>query len=246
MALDDHALTISMRPTSPARSSKALARVTAASVAIAALASGLILPLAVAGPLGIVGMLVLVAVELGGTRTGSALAAYTAWRARESRREAREGMLVTAGCAREPLVELDRLVRAIEQRDSELVRRLDLEALLDRHVALTIAYERALRAALMTDRGQLERIRDGHRADPDHDPRRLELCERRIRCHDQCEATMQSLADELAVVADVIRLVAQRVACPDELPADDTIERCLGELDDRESARGVITAELRG
>jgi hypothetical protein len=126
-------------------------------------------------------------------------------------------------------------------RDPELAERLDLETLLERYVASSVAHTRAIRAARMSDRAQLERIRDGHRADPDRDPRRLELCERRIRCLDQCEAAIRSLDDDLAVIADLIRLAAQRTACPDAPPTDDTFDSCIAELDGRDAA----AAELR-
>jgi len=171
-------------------------------------------------------------------------AAVAIRRKRWARRTARERALPHASPERVALAELTRLVEQIEQEDSELAQRLELEALLDRHVTLTIAHQRALRAVMMGDRDRLVRIRDDLRSNPDADPRRLELCERRIRCHEQCEARVEHFAEELAVIDHLIRLAAQRALCPDESPPDDTIERRMMELDADEAARCMLAAEF--
>ena len=231
-------------PTVATMRSEPAAHVTAAGLAVIALTGGLLLPIPILAPIGLVLLLGLVALKSSGAAASRALVEHAAWRARNARRQARVDALIAAGSSRDTFFELDRLVTSIEQRDPSLADRLEIEALLDRYVALAVAHERGLRALMMTDRVQLERIRDGHRADPDHDPRRLQLCERRLECVGACEARVQSFADELAIVIDAIRLVAQRVACPDDLLPDDTVDRCLVELDARDAATRTLTAEL--
>jgi hypothetical protein len=192
-----------------------------------------LLPLPIAAPIALAALIGWIAAELGGAHS---IASFTAWHGRALRRESRERALLCGDVERDTLWELDRLVTAIEARDGEVVKRFDLDGLLDRYVALALTHARAVRAAAMSDRRQLELIRDEQRQDPSHDPRRLEVCERRLRCLDQCEATVKSLADEIAIVCDTVRLIAQRAACPDEPIADDVIERSLLELDVQDDA----------
>lgn len=155
------------------------------------------------------------------------------------RREARERALqATFGGI--TLAELTHLADEIAAHDPELASRLDLEGLLDRHVELTLGHEQALRAAGMSDRRQLERLRESAKGHP----RRIELAERRLRCLDECEARVKWYADELVIVGELIRLVAQRVACPEGPPRDDTVTHDLAELDDTDAIRGMIAHEL--
>lgn len=215
-----------------------MSRLTAASFAMVVVAASMVLPIAVVAPLGVATLVGFIATEIS---TRHMLADYAAWRDRVARRRDREGALFAAGCSHEPLAELERLAAAVELRDPELAQRLDIEALLDRHVALMVAHTRALKALAMTDHVQLLHIRDSIRSDPDRDPRRLDLCERRLRYFDDCQAKAQRLADELAVVADLVHLIAQRALDADELPPDDSIESCLAELDARDDAATVAS-----
>lgn len=165
--------------------------------------------------------------------------------ARSSRREARARELEKASIRRDSLADLTRLVGEIEERDPRLVARYELEALLDRYVALTKAQAQAAHAVTLTDRLQLERDRERLLGDREADPRRAELCERRIACHRTCELRAHKLADELAIIEELVRLIAQRAAMPEEPPADDTIDRELAELDAQEAARRQLAAEIR-
>lgn len=238
MTSEARALAMTVRPAAAAASHDAKSSPrTVAGIAGLILVATAILPLAVGGPIALAALLGWVMAELGGARP---FAAYATWHRRTLRRESRERALLWAGVGRETLWELDRLVTAIEARDAELVKRLDLETLLDRYVTLALAHARAVRAAAMSDRKQLEYIRNEQRADPTHDPRRLELCERRLRCLDQCETKAQWFADEIAILCDTLRLIAQRSACPEDPPADDKIEHCIAELDAREEADGEL------
>lgn len=114
-------------------------------------------------------------------------------RARDDRRYEREWTLVAASNGYHTLVELTRLVDHVEAHAPELAQRCDLEALLDRFAALTVAHERALRAAEMSDRVQLERIRDACGVDSAGSAKRLELCERRLQCLDECETKAEAV-----------------------------------------------------
>lgn len=240
----DQVLAIRMH-SSVARPRKAIPRMTAAGLTVVVLAGIPVLPLAAVAVAGIATMLGVVAFELGGERASRAFASHAARRERGRRRAKRHRALVSAGCSREPILELEGLISAIETGDPALAHRIDFETLLDRYAALAVGHQQALRAVTLTERAQLQRTRDELRADPLHDPRRLELCERRLCCHEECEARVQALADELAIIADLIRLVAQRVACPDELAELDSIEHCLAELDSRDAAQHLLATELR-
>jgi hypothetical protein len=244
MAIESGApLAITVRPV--AHLSPASSHVAGLGIAVAVMALGLVLPLSVFGMFLSAGLFAAVLAATGTAPVRKALAQHARWRARQARRDTRDRALPPTSCGRGTLVELTNLVDEIEHRDPELAQRFELEALLDRHVALTIAYESALRATRMADRTTLEYMRDTYREDPGANPRRLDLYERRLRCLTQCEATAERLADELAMLADLIRLVAQRVACPEDLIADDTIARQLSELDDDDAACRQLAADLR-
>jgi len=239
-------LAITVRPA--ARSSlagPASSHVAGVSVAVAVMAIGLALPLSLFGMFLSAGLFGVLVAATGTAPIRKALARHASWRARQARRDARDRALPPASCGRGTLVELTNLVDEIERQDPEVARRFELDALLDRHVSLTLAYESAIRATRMADRTTLEYMRDTYRADPEANPRRVDLYERRLRCLAQCERTAEWLADELAMLAELIRLVAQRVACPEDLLTDDTIARQLAELDDDDAARRQLATDLR-
>jgi hypothetical protein len=222
------------------------AALAAATALVIGTASGsLVLPAGLSVLAGVIGLALVVAARATARPVRSTLIARSARRARERRSRARERALARATLGgRETLAELVKLVDDIEATAPEIAQRLDLEDLLDRHVALAVAHERTVRAVSMVDRVQLERTRDAHRADPAIDKRRLELCERRLQTHAQCQARAELLANELALLADLIRLIAQRAACPDEPALDDRIERHLADLDEDEAARKQVAADI--
>jgi hypothetical protein len=87
----------------------------------------------------------------------------------------------------------------------------------------------------MADRDHLARARAEHLTAPGS-RRRAEVFERRIRCWDQARQQADQCADELATLADLVRLLAQKAACPEPLLDDDLLDRRLGELDEEERA----------
>lgn len=163
-------------------------------------------------------------------------------RRRIDRRRLRERRLEEAGVSRDALAELTILADEIERRDERLAHRYDVEDMLDRHVELTLAHERCLRAMRMCDRDQLARARCEHMSRPGGSRRRAAMFERRIRYWDQCKSQSDRCDEELAVLADMIRLLAQKAICPTSLVDDDLIERRLDELDDEETALSSLQA----
>ncbi|HEY1550963.1 MAG TPA: hypothetical protein VGG28_24210 [Kofleriaceae bacterium] len=228
-----------------ARPRRAITAGMTVAIAIGTTTSGLLLSIGVTLLVGATGLAGILLVRAGIEPLREALIAYAARRTHAQRRRARERALATATLGgRETLAELVKLADEIEASAPDVARRFEIEELLDRYATLAVAHEQAVRAAGMFDRTELERARDACRA-ASADKRRLDLYERRLRSQDQCRARVDSLANELALAADLIRLVAQRVACPDELLLDDRVDRQLAELDEDDAARSQLSAELR-
>jgi len=170
------------------------------------------------------------------------LDAHFARKRKLDRRRTRERRLEEAGVSRDALAELTILGDEIERRDPQLAMRYDVDDMLDRHVELTLAHERCLRAMRMCDRDQLARARCEHLSRPGGSRRRAAMFERRIRYWDQCKAQSDRCDEELAVLADMIRLLAQKAICPETLIDEEPIEHRLDTLDDEESALSQLTA----
>ncbi|MGE5184550.1 MAG: hypothetical protein ACM31C_20910 [Acidobacteriota bacterium] len=221
-----------------------LTPVAVAGITAGVLSTSLVLPIGLVFLVTAISVLGVLAVRTGVAPVREALAVYSVQRARYARRDARERLLSPTSFSRETLFELTRLVDDIERNDPPLAERFDLEALLDRFVMLTNGHERAMRAVGMASRVQLERMCESYRSDPGAHPQRLDIAERRLRSQLQCEARAELLADELAIVSDLIRLIAQRAACPDDPQPDEDIERDLAELDADEAARKLLAAEF--
>ena len=238
-------LAIAMRPTAvPTIRARRATRFATAAITLAAVSSSLVLPVGALAFVFVLATLWVAGVALSAAPVRELRMSRAARRQRRQRRAARERILPLASFGRDTLAELTRLVDEIELADPEVAQRFDLEGLLDRHVGLTLGHERALRAVAMSDRTQLARMRESYRADPRAHPRRVEMCDRRIKCQLACEQAADWYADELAIVSDLIRLLAQRVACPEETAPDDIVERQLAELDEDEAARRLLASEL--
>jgi hypothetical protein len=157
-------------------------------------------------------------------------------KARAERRRMRGVRLEEAGVSRDQLAELTILADEIERRDPSLARRYDLDEMLDRHVELSLAHERCLRAMRMCDREQLARARREHLSRPDGSHRRADMFERRMKSWDRCKAQADRCDEELAVLADMMRLLAQTAICPPTLVECEPIEHGLDQLDDEHTA----------
>ena len=186
------------------------------------------------------GMLVIVLAAISAFAARKALRrgfdAHLRHKARAERRRMRGVKLEEAGVSRDALAELTILADEIERRDAALAKRYDLDGMLDRHVELALAHERCLRAMRMCDREQLARARREHLSRPDGSHRRADMFDRRIKSWDRCKAQADRCDEELAVLADMMRLLAQTAICPPTLVDDQPFERGLDELDDEHTA----------
>ena len=137
--------------------------------------------------------------------------------------------------------ELRDLVEQVERTSPDEAARLELQDLLDHFVRLSLDHRRCLEAVRLASEHDLpatisldEAVRS---------KRRREVMARRLRHREECLERVDRLADEIDAVDELVRLVAQRVACPAIEPdLEREIERRLGELDDVEAALRQLSA----
>lgn len=170
------------------------------------------------------------------------LDAQTALRDRCRREAHRLKQLRPTGPVRQQqYIELRDLVEGVERTDPEEAERFELQDLLDHFILLSLYHQRcleALRLAGSHDLPQTISISEATRS-----KRRREIMARRMRHREECLQRVEHLADELDAVDELIRLVAQRVACPPLDPdLDKEIERRLWELDEVEDALRQLSA----
>jgi hypothetical protein len=168
------------------------------------------------------------------------------------RREAhRLKQLRPAGPVRQQqYIELRDLVEQIERTDAAEAERFELQDLLDHFVRLSLHHQRCLEAVRIAGSHDLPPIslaeagrssaEAGSRSRPN---RRREILARRLRHREQCLERVDRLADELEAVDELVRLVAQRAACPGlEADFEREIERRLWELDEVDAALRQLSA----
>ena len=119
--------------------------------------------------------------------------------------------------------------------------RFELQDLLDHFVRLSLHHQRCLEAVRLAGVRELPApipIDEASRA-----KRRREILARRMRHREECLERVERMADELDAVDELVRLVAQRVACP-ALESDPgrEIERRLWELDEVDAALRQLSA----
>jgi len=163
-------------------------------------------------------------------------------RERGNRESGRLRALRPSGVVRQTqYLELRDLVEHIEQTDPGEAQRFELQDLLDHYVHLAVRHQRcfdALRLAGGTELPFAIPITDAGKS-----KRRREIQARRIRHRDECLRQLETLVDELEAVDELVRLVAQRSACPATDPElDREIERRLWELDEVEAALHQLSA----
>ncbi|HEU0031247.1 MAG TPA: hypothetical protein VFQ53_11480 [Kofleriaceae bacterium] len=138
-------------------------------------------------------------------------------------------------------LELRSLVEEIERTDPEECERFELQDLLEHFVRLAVGQQRCLDALRLVgshDLPQTIPINDANRS-----KRRREIQARRLRHREECLQRIDRLSDELEAVDELIRLVAQRVACPSLDPElDREIDRRLWELDEVDAALHQLSA----
>ncbi|HTM23142.1 MAG TPA: hypothetical protein VL172_21625 [Kofleriaceae bacterium] len=161
-------------------------------------------------------------------------------------RQREDRMLHAAAEHRDQYTELSARVDEVERVDGgRLSGRLELQDLLDYYTDLSVAHRRCIEGLALADRGQLAAQLDEYSRRGELNNRRrqrAEIIARRIRHWDECKARAEDLAETLAVVAELIRLVGQRAACPsvdNELERE--IESRLLDLDEQETALRELT-----
>jgi hypothetical protein len=138
-------------------------------------------------------------------------------------------------------IELRSLVEEIERTDAPEAARFELQDLLEHFVLLAVSQQRCLDALRLVgshDLPQSVPITDNSRS-----KRRREIQARRMRHREECLQRIDRLADEIEAVDELIRLVAQRVACPaTDMDLDREIDRRLWELDEVDAAMTQLSA----
>ena len=199
-----------------------------------------------AGMLGaLVAMMAFVALGTGATRyryVRKQLDRQFEYRVRMKREAERMKLLKPTGPVRpQQYCELRELVTDIEKTDPGEANRFELQALLDHFVSLAVSHQKCLDSLRLAGSSDLPRMLP--MPDPNRSARRREIMLRRMRHRDQCVRRIERLADELEAVDELIRLVAQRVACPQlESELDREIERRLWELDEVDEALNQLQA----
>ncbi len=163
-------------------------------------------------------------------------------RARAYRETSRLKLLRPSGPVRQTqYLELRDLVEEIERTDPHEAERFELQDLLDHFIRLSTGHQRCLEALRLAGGNELPvaiPITDANRS-----KRRREIQARRIRHRDECMKRVERLTDEIEAVDELIRLVAQRTACPSLDPElDREIERRLWELDEVDAAMRQLSA----
>lgn len=158
--------------------------------------------------------------------------------ARESRRVR---LLRPAGPVRlQQYIELRSLVEETERMDPPEAARFELQELLEHFSMLANTHQRCLDALRLAGSHDLPAALP---IDPKRSRRRREIQGRRMRHREACLARIERLAEELEAVDELIRLIAQRVACPaEELDMDREVDRRLGELDELDDALQQLSA----
>ena len=137
--------------------------------------------------------------------------------------------------------ELRTLVDEIERIDAAEAERFDLQDLLDHYVRVAVSHQRCIESLRLAGADALPAATPIVEASKSR--RRREIMQRRIRHRDQCARRMEKLVDELEGIDELVRLVAQRTACPSfDLELDREIDRRLWELDEVDAALHQLSA----
>jgi hypothetical protein len=133
-------------------------------------------------------------------------------------------------------VDLLELVEQIEHSDPLEAARFELQDLLEHFVRISIAQQRCANSLRLTGCGLQAIPIEASR-------RKREILARRLAHRDQCVKRIERLTEELEAIDELIRLVAQRVACPTlDLEFDREIDRRLWELDEVDAALKQLSA----
>jgi hypothetical protein len=164
------------------------------------------------------------------------------YRQKQKRESERMKQLKPTGPVRQQqYCDLRDLVTEIEKTDAAEAERFELQSLLDHFVTLAVSHQKCLDSLRLAGSSDLPRALP--LPDPHRSVRRREIMARRLRHRDECVRRIERLADELEAVDELVRLVAQRVACPQlDADLDREIERRLWELDEVDAALSQLSA----
>lgn len=163
-------------------------------------------------------------------------------RARAKRESRRLKQLHPTGSTRQQHYnELRVLVEEIERLDESEAERFELQDLLDHFVRLAVNHHRCMDSLRLAGANVLPTT--APIAEATKSRRRRELIQRRIRHRDECVRRMEKFSDELENIDELIRLVAQRTACPTlDVDLDREVDRRLWELDEVDAAFHQLSA----
>ena len=163
-------------------------------------------------------------------------------RERMRRESARFKALRPTGIVRQTqYIELRDLVEGVEATDPVEAERFELQDLLEHFTTVAIAHQKCLDALRLAG---AELPLTVPMIDPPRSKRRREIQARRIRHRDECLQRIEQLGEELESIDELIRLVAQRVACPTiNADLDREIERRLWELDEVDTALDSLSRQ---
>lgn len=164
------------------------------------------------------------------------------YRVRQKRETERMKLLKPTGPVRQQqYCDLRDLVAEIEKTDPAEAERFELQPLLDHFISLAVSHQKCLDSLRLAGSSDLPRALP--LPDPHRSVRRREIMARRLRHRDECVRRIERLADELEALDELVRLVAQRVACPQlDADLDREIERRLWELDEVDDALRQLSA----
>ncbi len=160
-------------------------------------------------------------------------------RDRARREEGRQRELNCAAASRQQQYDVLRdLTEHIERCDSLEAQRFELQDLLDYFVRLTVGHQRCTESLRFLDVGTHTGATP--RADTSQCQR---IAARRLRHRETCAIQLERIADEMDAADELIRLVAQRVACANLAPTiGSEIDTRLAELDEVDAALTQLSA----
>lgn len=136
--------------------------------------------------------------------------------------------------------ELQALVEEIERLDAAQAAQFELQDLLDHWIELAVTHQRCAESLQMAAANELPSTPIDNAA---RSERRRDILQRRILHRDECVRTMENIADELEGTDELIRLLAQRAACPSlDRDHDRELDRRLWELDTVDAALHHLSA----
>lgn len=139
--------------------------------------------------------------------------------------------------SRDELTELIARVEEIERSAPEMAQRFEVEGLVDAWIRITIAHERCIAMLRAIKRDELvSRLMVVRQRETAAAAVRCDILERRIAAWDECRRRADRMADELAAIVELVRLLAQRAAQNDAPEELENLRHALIQLGDEDDA----------